>query len=363
VTRKKPNAVRAKRHPTLVDIAGIAGVAPMTVSRVINQSGYVSEEVRKRVQGAIEKLEYHPNALARSLKSRRTHVVGILISDIANPFSAVLAGSMEEVLLAQGYSAFVSTTGQSSARERASLGAFFDHRVEGVVVATVETMAGNEALERFAGRGMPIVVVGRELNHPAVDCVTANYFKGGSDVAGHLASLGHRRIGFIGASADNADRLRRFQGFVEGLRGHGIEMPDELIAGPGDDFGPGFSTQGDGYAGMKKLLALPRPPSAVFARNDFTAMGALCAARDHGLRVPNDVAIIGFDNVPLAVFTSPSLTTIEQPAVEMGRQAALFLLDRTEAQLERPRREACFDCRLIVRESTVRAGQVFERHA
>src|SRR5579872_4099501 len=163
------------RHPTLLDIASLAGVAPMTVSRVINESGYVSAAVRERVQRAIDKLDYQPNALARSLKSQRSHVVGILLSDIANPYSAELAGSIQQVLLDRGYSTFISTAGQSLQREQAALSAFFDHRVEGIVVATVATDAGNEALARFTRRGMPIVLIGRESYQGAVDRVTANH--------------------------------------------------------------------------------------------------------------------------------------------------------------------------------------------
>lgn len=327
----------------------------MTVSRVINDSGYVSEEMRERVQRAIDELGYHPNALARSLKSRRTHVVGILLPDIANPFSAELAGSIQQVLLERGYSAFVSITEQSVQRERAALDAFFDHRVEGIVVATVETKAGNEALGRFARQGMPIVVVGRALSQPALDRVTADHWRGAYDAVAHLISLGHQRIGFIGASVLNAGRLRRFQGFLDCLREHGLNVPEDLIVGPDADFGPGYSTQADGYQGMKRLLALSDPPSAVFARNDFTAMGAISAARDCGLRIPDDVAIVGFDNVPLAAYATPPLTTVAQPTTEQGRKAAIMLLERIDGQAGREGREACFDCQLIIRESTVKS--------
>src|ERR1700753_3234375 len=145
-----PKRVRDKnRHPTVVDIAKLAGVAPMTVSRVIHDSGYVSARLREKVQRVVDKLEYHPNALARGLKSQRSHVIGILAPDIQNPFSAELAGSIQDVLLENGYTAFLSTTEQSSKRELAALGAFFDHRMAGIIVATMETEAGNEALDRF----------------------------------------------------------------------------------------------------------------------------------------------------------------------------------------------------------------------
>ncbi len=352
--KRTKSAADAGRHPTLRDIAKAAGVASMTVSRVINQNGYVSEQLRKKVQRAIDELEYHPNALARSLKKSRTHVVGILLPDIANPFSAELAGSIQQVLVERGYSAFISTTEQSSDREQAALGAFFDHRVDGVAVATVQTKAGTEALQRFARRGMPIVTIGRASSMPGMDRVSADYWKGAYDAVEHLISLGHKRIGFIGASVLNAGRLRRFHGYLDALRDHGLEVHEDLIAGPEGDNSPGYSTQSDGYEAMRHLLSMPQFPSAVFARNDFTAMGAICAARDRKLRIPEDVAIVGFDNVPLAAYSIPGLTTVEQPTAEQGRKAAYMLLERIEGDFDRDYREAYFDCRLIVRESTVK---------
>jgi DNA-binding LacI/PurR family transcriptional regulator len=343
-----------QRHPTLVDIAALANVAPMTVSRVINGSGYVSVKMREKVQRVIDKLEYHPNALARGLKSQRSHVIGILVPDILNPFAAELAGSIQEAMLERGYTAFLATTEQSSKREHAALGAFFDHRVAGIAVATMETAAGNEALERFTRRGMPIVVVGRNTAPGGTDLVTADHWKGAYDAVEHLISLGHTRIAYIGGSPQTAGRLRRFHGFLEAMRAHGLSVSEELIAGPSYESGPGFSKQADGYEAMKRLLSLPHAPTAVFARNDFTALGAMSAARDSGVSIPGDIAIVGFDNVPQSAFTTPPLTTVAQPTAQQGREAAVMLLDRIEGRAERGQREVCLECQLIVRGTTVK---------
>ena len=359
----KKTARAEQRHPTLVDIAALANVAPMTVSRVINGSGYVSVEMREKVQRVIDRLEYHPNALARGLKSQRSHVIGILVPDILNPFAAELAGSIQETMLERGYTAFLSTTEQSSKREQAALSAFFDHRVAGIAVATVDTPAGNEALERFTRRGMPIVVVGRNAAPAGIDRVTADHWKGAYQAVEHLIGLGHKRVGYIGGSPQTAGRLRRFHGFLEAMRAHGLDVPEELIAGPNHESGPGYSKQADGYEAMRRLLSLPDPPTAVFARNDFTALGAMSAARDRGVSIPGGVAIVGFDNVPQSAFTAPPLTTVAQPTAEQGRQAAVMLLDRIEGRAEREQREVCLECRLIVRGSTVKNWQTRERHA
>src|SRR5215813_9626911 len=297
----KPEAEK-KRRPTIVDIANRAGVAPMTVSRVINESGYVSREAREKVERAVKELNYHPNGLARSLKHQRTHVVGVLLPDIANPFSAELVRGIEEALLPRGYSSFISASERSVQREQAALRALFDHRADGIIVATQETKAGNDFLLRLAERDLPMVVVGRALNHPQIDRVTADHWKGGYEAVEHLVTLGHRRIGFVGVSPINGAGLRRYHGYLDALRENNLPIDEKLIVGPAAQFGPGYSTQDDGYTGMKKLLALKKRPTAVFARNDFTAMGAICAIRDANLGIPEDIAIVGFDNVPLAAY-------------------------------------------------------------
>jgi DNA-binding LacI/PurR family transcriptional regulator len=346
-----------KKPPTVVDIARRAGVAPMTVSRVINESGYASEAVREKVLRAVKELDYHPNGLARGLKKQRTHVVGILLPDIANPFSAELVRGIQEVLYERGYSSFICTSERSTAREQAELRALFDHRADGLIVATRETKQGNDFLSRLIERGLPMVVVGRTLGHPRVDRVTADHWRGGYEAVEHLISLGHRRVGFIGVSLLNGAGLRRFQGYLDALRENDIAVEESLIVGPATVTGPGYSTQDDGYEGMKRLLALGAPPTAVFARNDFTAIGAMCAARDAGLSLPEDLAVVGFDNVPLAAYTSPPLTTVDQPTAEQGRRAARLLLERLGSDAPLERREVCLDCHLIIRQSTQRAGK------
>jgi DNA-binding LacI/PurR family transcriptional regulator len=343
------------RHPTLVDIARRAGVAPMTVSRVVNESGYVSAGVREKVMRAVEELNYHPNGLARSLKRQRTHVVGVLLPDIVNPFSGELVSGIQEILLSRGYASFICTSERSTEREQAALRALFDYRVDGIIIATRETPSGNEWLARMVDRGVPMVVVGRDFTHPQVDRVTADHEKGGYEATKFLIASGHKRIGFVGTSLAGGRGLRRFQGYLAALRDHKLPVDAELMVGPDIISGPAYSTQNDGYQGMKRLLALRKPPTAVFARNDFTAIGAMCALHDAGLAVPDDVSIVGFDNVPLAGYTSPPLTTVDQPTVEQGRQAASLLIERIEigaGKGRRERKEVNLHCHLIVRQST-----------
>jgi DNA-binding LacI/PurR family transcriptional regulator len=351
--RKTQNQEIARvARPTIRDIAALAEVAPMTVSRVINESGYASEDVRERVMKAVRELNYHPNGLARSLKSQRTQVIGILLPDIANPFSAQLVGGIQEMLMARGYSSFICVSERSAEREEAGIRALFDHRVDGIIIATRETDSGNELLANLTNHNLPMVVIGRYWQHPRVDRVTADHHKGAYEAVKYLIEAGHKRIGFVGVTLANGSELQRFQGYLQALRDHNLAIDEQLIVGPEAVAGPGYSTQQDGYQSMQRLLTLKTPPTAIFARNDFTAIGAMCAIHDAGRSVPEDFSVIGFDNVPLAAYTSPPLTTVHQPTEEQGRQAAALLLERIEGDQGKARREIILNCQLIVRQST-----------
>lgn len=338
------------RPATLADVARLAGVVAMTASRAINNSGYVSDDVRKRVLKAARQLGYRPNVLARQLKSHRLNAIGILLPDIANPFSTALVEGVNQVFDEAGYTTFIATTSRSVDREKASLQAFADHRVDGLIVATRGTKIGDAALKRLAQQDIPLVTIGRPVQLACVDSVTADHAQGAYDAVKHLIALGHRRIGFIGIAPADSKTLRRYGGYVAALREAGIEPRPEYTVGPLG--APAFATQEDGYQGMMRLAELKQRPTAVFARNDFTAIGAMRAAHKLGLQVPRDMAIAGFDNIPLTTFTTPPLTTVEQPIVEQGIAAAQFLLERITGDRSSPRRTTCMRCTLIVREST-----------
>ena len=322
----------------------------MTASRAINGTGYVSAEVRKRVLRAAATLQYRPNMLARSLKGQRLHAVGVMLPDVANPFTAELVEGIQQVLDGAGYSAFLATAHRSVEMESSALHAFVDHRVSGIIVATRGTEIGDEAIAEIMRHGVPVVTVGRPVQGARVDFVTADHWHGAFEATLHLVQLGHRKIGFIGVSADQANKLRRFQGYADALKRHRIPLRKEWIVGP--KVSPAYSTEQDGYEGVMKLVHQKQLPTAILCRNDYTAIGALHALRQSGLRVPQDVATASFDNTPLAAFTTPPLTSVSQPIAEQGRRAAEFLLDRIEGRVKNGRRELTLECHLVVREST-----------
>lgn len=343
------------RQVTLADIAATAGVTPMTVSRVVNENGYVHVDTREKVLRVVQEMNYRRNGLARGLKRQRTETIGLVIGDVANPFAAEVIRGVREVLTTRGYTLFVCVCEQSVQEEAAAFEALADHRVDGMIVATRASKKGNLHLTRLLEADLPVVALGRDFKHPHTDFVSADHFKGGYDATEHLIRLGHQSIGFIGIKQTYGAGLKRFQGYLKALQAHGVEAKEELIVGPNDGAGqtPGYSTETTGYEGMKRLLALRRRPSAVFARNDFTALGAVSAIKQAGLRIPQDVAIVGFDDVPLAEHTSPPLSTVRQPTRDQGRTAAEFLLRRIEAADSPAREERILPCELVVRESTV----------
>jgi DNA-binding LacI/PurR family transcriptional regulator len=343
------------RKSTLNEVAAAIGVAPMTVSRVVNGTGYVSEHTREKVLSAVKELNYRPNGLARNLKRQRTETVGLVLGDISNPYSTELANAVRESLSARGYNLFICISEHSAKEDIMAFESFVDHNVDGIIVATRANIEGDKDLKEIIERGMPVVVLGRDFHHDSVDSVSADNLAGGFEATRHLIDLGHRRIGFIGAAMSSRPNLKRLQGYINALEAHDIEIDERLVTGRKEavDEVPGYSTEKMGYEGMKRLLSLPNRPTAVFARNDFTAVGAMTAIKEAGLSIPKDIAIVGFDDIPLAVHTSPRLTTVRQPMRLQGQLAAEMLLRRIGGNELQTRTERVLNCELIIRESTV----------
>jgi LacI family transcriptional regulator len=349
-----------KKPVTLADIAAHASVTPMTVSRVMNGTGYVHVETKERVLRVAREMNYRRNGLARGLKRQCTETVGMVLGDIANPFAAELSRGVREVLEEHGYSLFLCVSEHTAKEDVQAFDSLADHRADGIIVATRASKSGNERLSELIDSGIPVSLIGRDFRHPHADLVMADNLKGGYEATRHLIELGHKRIGFIGISLVQGLRLKRFQGYVEALKEHDLSVEENLIVGGrnGSDQMPGYSTEEMGYDGMMKLLELKQRPTAVFARNDYTAMGALNAIKLAGLRIPEDIALVGYDDIPLASHTSPRLTTVRQPTREQGKTAAQFLLQRIKGDRERSREEKTFDCELVVRESTYSAAEL-----
>jgi LacI family transcriptional regulator len=324
------------------DVAERAGVSVTTVSHVINQTRPVSDELRERVLAAMDELGYQPNRLARSLRRGHTHTVGMIVPDSTNPFFAEVARGVEDTSFEQGYSVILCNSDGNLDKEVFYTNVLAERRVDGIlfVAAGIST----EQIRDLQARRMPVVVVDREIPDVAVDSVLTDNARGGKLATRYLMDLGHRCIGCIVGPSDVTPSAERVTGYRQALDESGIPVDDALIV-KGD-----FQYEG-GYQAARQLLTIDDPPTAIFACNDLMAVGAISAAAEMGRRIPADISVVGFDDVRLASFANPPLTTVAQPKYEMGVIAATMLLERMH-EPEVPPRRRMLDASLLVRRST-----------
>ncbi len=326
---------------TIKDVAERAGVSVTTVSHVLNETRYVSPELAARVWEAVEALDYQPNAVARSLRRKRTHTLGMIIPDNSNPFFAEVARGIEDVCFDLGYNVILCNSDQTSHKERRYIDLLTEKRVDGIVFVATGDRA--EHLETVLARRVPVVVIDRELQDIQCDRVLTDNRAGGRQATEHLIRRGCRRIACIAGPSDVTPSWERVWGYQDALAAAGLPFDEHLVR-------RGDFQAASGYAAMRELLALPNPPTGVFACNDMMAIGAICAISEAGLAIPDDIAVVGFDDIALASYTNPPLTTVAQPRQEMGRLAAELLIERISNR-GRPPQRRLLQTRLVIRQS------------
>jgi LacI family transcriptional regulator len=328
---------------TIYDVARRAGVAPITVSRVINNTGYIRQETRQRVLDAVDELGYVPNRLASSLRSRRTNVLALVLADISNPFFTLIARGVEDLASEQGYMVIYCNTDESEAEEQKYVDLLLQQRVDGILL--VPAGDGAAAIAAAQRHETPLVVIDRRPPSAAVDSVRGDSFGGAYELGRLLLGLGHRRIALLNGPAGVSTADERQAGLSRLLDEAGVPSAERLsLSGR-------FTTGSGRQMALQALAAIPRP-TALLAANNFIALGALQAVQECGLRVPQDIALVGFDDLPDALVAFPFLTVAVQPAYEMAQQAAGLLLKRLAGDRPAEPQEIILPTRLIIRQSS-----------
>lgn len=327
----------ARRSPTIHDVAELAGVSKSLVSLVMRGSPNVSAAKRRAVLEAAGTLDYRPNAVARSLVQQRTHLIGVMVSDFGNPFFSEMLEGLEEAAITAGYRALFNTGSRQPDRETKSMDVLLQLRVDGLVLASPRF---DDVELSHIPRSVPTVVVGRDTNATGIDVVVNDDHHGSELAVAHLHELGHRRIAHI-HGGQGAGARARLDGFVAAMERRGLDPV--VIEG-------GF-TERAGVVGATALLESNTQPTAVFAANDIAAMGIMQTLEAAGLRIPEDVSLIGYDNVDFAGLDHIALTTVDQPRRQMGTLAIEMLVQRLEGERKR-RRRVTVEPSLITRSTT-----------
>ncbi|MEV0831279.1 LacI family DNA-binding transcriptional regulator [Nonomuraea rubra] len=323
-------------------MAGLAGVSATTVSHTLNGRRPVAEETRRRVLRAIEELGYRPNVLARGLRTSRSQTIGLIIPDITNPFYPALARGLQDVLGPAGYDQIISNTDGVRRAEQAAIEQMIARQVDGPAFAVFHTHA--EDLLPVIDAGIPVVRLGGRLAQRGVDVVHSDDEGGAAEATRHLLAWGYRRIAFVCGPAAEGSAAERVAGYRAALAEAGVPAGRALVEHTE------FSRAG-GAEGVARLLELPEPPDAVLCANDVMAIGALDVAALRGLRVPDDLAVMGFDDIDAAGMVSPGLTTMANPAREIGQATATRLLERLGGTIGEPSTELVIPARLVRRHS------------
>jgi len=325
------------------DVAELAGVSASTVSHVLNGTRKVSEDTRERVRLAIEELGYEPNLLAKSLKVSRTFTIGLLISDIQNPFFTSVIRGAEDVALSRGYHLFLCNTDEDPNREDEYVRELSKKRVDGLIVASSASRRNHTLQLRL--EDVPFVFMDREVEGIEADTVSVDNRLGMRLIAEHLTQLGHERVGMVSGPLEKSSGHERYHGLRDALADLGLPLHDSLVR-----FGD-FRVSG-GREAAEELLRLPEPPTALVVSNNQMTLGALLAVRELGLRVPDEVSVVSFDDMEWAPLANPPLTALAQPTYEMGATAARMLLDKIEKKATGSPSKLFMEPELMIRGST-----------
>lgn len=327
--------------PTIKDVAKRAGVSVTTVSRVLNHHPHVTDKLAERVLAAIDELNYRPSRVAQRLRATHSRLVGVIFSDITNPFYIHVLRGIEHVLSLDGSSVLIGNADANVDRETSFIRLMRTEDVGGLIIAP--TREDSVALADAIEEGLAVVVIDRRMRNVDVDTVVVNNFEGALQAIQHLIRLGHTRIGMVSGPLHLTTGRERYAGYLQAMTDAGLHIDSSLTC-----FGD--YRQSSGYELAQQLINLSNPPTAMFVANNQMTIGALNAIHEAGRTIPSDIAVVGFDDLSWAISLNPPLTTVAQPAFEIGVTAARLLLERIANPL-RPTHTVVLETELIVRAS------------
>ncbi len=329
---------------TIRQVAKLAGVAPITVSRVINNAGYISAETRQKVEAAVSQLGYVPNTLSQSLRWKQTGMLALVLTDVTNPFWTTVARGVEDAASEAGYHVILCNTDESPQKQEEYLTALLQKRVDGMLL--VPARDDLEDIQRVQMLKVPLVVLDRRLSQPVADAVRCDSESGAYQLTRLLLERGHRQIALLTGPEHVATATDRVTGYRRALRAAGLDSDGESV------FYGAFTIQ-SGQDMARQALALNPRPTAIFAGNNFIAIGMMQTLREAGIRVPEEISVVGFDDLPASLLLDPFLTVAAQPAYEMGREATNLLIKRLAGDGAQAPQEVVLPVEIVERKSVL----------
>ncbi|MCK4446402.1 MAG: LacI family DNA-binding transcriptional regulator [Candidatus Marinimicrobia bacterium] len=334
-----------KSQVTIKDIAKELNISPSTVSRALRDHPDISTQTKKRVNSLAEELDYQPDSIAQSLKKRRTNLIGVIVPEIKHNFFSAAISGIEEVAYRAGYAIIVSQSNESYDRECVNVRALISNRVAGLLISISQTTEISDHFKLLERQGIPFVFFDRVCEDIEASKVVVDDFHGAFKAVEHLINSGYKRIAHIAGPKHLSISQCRLNGYLSALNKYKIQYNENYVV-------HGGLNEEDGIKGFQKLLKLDKLPDALFAVNDPVAIGAFEKIKEHGLKIPGDIALVGFSNNPITALIEPPLTTVSQPAYEVGKRAAKLLMEQIKSGENFIPRKEVLKTELIIRDST-----------
>ncbi|MFV0540919.1 MAG: LacI family DNA-binding transcriptional regulator [Aestuariibaculum sp.] len=340
-----------QKKPTIKDIANVLNISPAAVSKALNNDSRISDKTKKAVKQIAKNLNYQPNHLASALRKGKSNLIGVIVPKTNSHFFSSVLQSMEEVLNNEGYNIIITHSNESYKKECNNIDTLLFTQVDGIIASMANETVNLEYYEKIKSKGIPLILFDRGENNLNVDYIGINDYQSSILIVEHLIKQGCKRIAHIGGYKHTRIFNNRIRGYVDAIKKHGLAFENDWLI-------ESSLTIEDGRTKMKQLLDLPNRPDAVYLASDYAALGALQVLEETGLKVPNDIALVGFGNEPFTNMVSPGISSIDQHSTEIGKQAALTFLERVKTPDKKQiLNKIILNAELIVRESSGKRNQ------